>query len=140
MDFPTRDRYRHAIEEFARGSRHSELEVARRAIRATGREKRLPRSDGYQDPRREEDPGYFLISLGRRRFEKELRFRSPPSQWLIRGTAQAGLSGYLRAIALLTTLIVAPPLVSWRTPVLTHHVLLSVGWPCAPASDGALAL
>ena len=31
MDFPTRDRYRHAVEELARGSGHDELEVARRA-------------------------------------------------------------------------------------------------------------
>ena len=29
MDFPTRDRYRHAIEELARGSKASELEVAK---------------------------------------------------------------------------------------------------------------
>ncbi len=32
MDFPTRDRYRQAVEELARGSRHSELEIARRAV------------------------------------------------------------------------------------------------------------
>ena len=32
MDFPTRDRYRHAIEELARGSGRTELEVAQRAI------------------------------------------------------------------------------------------------------------
>ena len=37
MDFPTRDRYRHAIEELARGSGHSELEVARRALLAAKR-------------------------------------------------------------------------------------------------------
>ncbi|MDO9530729.1 MAG: cyclic beta 1-2 glucan synthetase, partial [Deltaproteobacteria bacterium] len=32
MDFPTRDRYRHVIEEIAKSSRHSESEVARQAI------------------------------------------------------------------------------------------------------------
>ena len=37
MDFPTRDRYRHAIEELARGSGRSELDVVQRAIE--------PRSD-----------------------------------------------------------------------------------------------
>ena len=31
MDFPTRDRYRRAIEELARGSAHSEIDVARAA-------------------------------------------------------------------------------------------------------------
>src|SRR5437870_4811305 len=37
MDFPTRDRYRHAIEALARGSGHSELEVAGRALLAAQR-------------------------------------------------------------------------------------------------------
>ncbi len=141
MDFPTRDRYRHAIEELARGSRHSELEVARRAIRANERAKRLPRSDGGQDPRREEDPGYFLISSGRRSFERELGFRSPPSRWLVRATARAGLSGYLRAIAILTALIVVPPLVSLSLSGVGAAMLLLLGLlALAPASDVALAL
>ena len=34
MDFPTRDRYREAIEELARGSKLTELEVARRAVQS----------------------------------------------------------------------------------------------------------
>jgi hypothetical protein len=37
MDFPTRDCYRHAIEALTRGSVHSELEVAGRAILAAKR-------------------------------------------------------------------------------------------------------
>ena len=37
MDFATRDRYRHAIEELARGSGQPELEVARHAIAAAKR-------------------------------------------------------------------------------------------------------
>ena len=48
MDFPTRDRYRHAIEELARGSGQPELEVARHAIAAAkhasrAAQRRLPR-------------------------------------------------------------------------------------------------
>ena len=37
MDFPTRDRYRHAIEVLARGSGYSELDVAGRALLAAKR-------------------------------------------------------------------------------------------------------
>ena len=33
MDFSTRDDYRHAIEDLARGSKHSEIEVAKRVVR-----------------------------------------------------------------------------------------------------------
>ena len=62
MDFQTRDRYRQAVEELARGSLHSELEVARWAlIRATSR----------THPR-EPDPGYYLIAGGRADFEAAL--------------------------------------------------------------------
>src|SRR4029450_1578373 len=37
LDFPTRDCYRHAIEALARGSTHSELDVASRALAAARR-------------------------------------------------------------------------------------------------------
>jgi cyclic beta-1,2-glucan synthetase len=33
MDFPTRDDYRHAIEDLSRGSKYTEMEVARRVVR-----------------------------------------------------------------------------------------------------------
>ena len=42
MDFATRDRYRHAIEKLARGSRHTEVEVAQSAIDC-GRKVRRPK-------------------------------------------------------------------------------------------------
>src|SRR5215470_16488276 len=49
MDFATRDRYRHAVEDLARGSDRSELTVARQALELANRE-----------PGRE-DLGYYLI-------------------------------------------------------------------------------
>ena len=45
LDFATRDRYRHAIEELSRGSQHTELDVARRAVlqrNAAGPQRRKP--------------------------------------------------------------------------------------------------
>ena len=66
MDFPTRDRYRHAIEELARGSGQPELEVARHAIAAAKRAASEPPSGGSETPRPEQEPGYYLISKGRR--------------------------------------------------------------------------
>ena len=42
MDFPTRDAYRHVIEELGRGSRRSEVEVAREVMRSA--------ADPSQDP------------------------------------------------------------------------------------------
>ena len=72
MDFGTRDRYRHAVEELARGARLPELEVARRAVRRRGRGCRT-------DAERPADPGYDLISRGRPAFERELGYRLPPA-------------------------------------------------------------
>ena len=76
MDFPTRDRYRHAIEDLARGSgtRRDRGRAARdrggagAPARAAGRRRR--------DASREQDPGYYLISSGRRDLERELGFRA----------------------------------------------------------------
>jgi cyclic beta-1,2-glucan synthetase len=141
LDFATRDRYRHAIEDLARGSRQTELEVTRRALLATGRGKRRPPGEGEAGPRREQDPGYFLISGGRAGLERELGFRAPPSQWLARATRRAGLSGYLRTIALLTALIAAPPLIMLALSGAPAGLLILLGLlALAPASDLALAL
>ena len=76
MDFPTRDRYRHAIEELARGSGRTEIEVARRALEAAQRAA-PSRRRRRRDAAREQDPGYYLISSGRAAFERELGFRAP---------------------------------------------------------------
>src|SRR5213593_862870 len=62
MDFATRDGYRHAVEELARGSGRPELDVAREAMAHTHR------ADGVDDDR-QTDPGFHLIGNGRRAFE-----------------------------------------------------------------------
>ena len=52
MDFATRDRYRHAVEELARGSGRTEVEVAREAVAMAERrgrpadERRRPSAGG----------------------------------------------------------------------------------------------
>ncbi|HVO22516.1 MAG TPA: glucoamylase family protein [Candidatus Margulisiibacteriota bacterium] len=137
MDFPTRDRYRHAIEELARGSGHTELEVAQRALRAAGE----PPNGGDATTRREQDPGYYLISKGRRAFETALGFRVPMKDWLARANAAAGILGYAAAIAVITTFILALPLLALAQfgvdgPILSLLALLAL----VPASDAAVAL
>ena len=100
MDFPTRDLYRHAIEQLSRGSGQSEVEVARRVLAAarTG-----------QDSRHQE-PGYYLISAGRFGFEKELKYeialrqQTPAFLYFL---GHPGLSGFR---LLMTGLFLAIPL------------------------------
>src|SRR6059036_317156 len=85
MDFSTRDRYRHAIEELARGSGRSELDVAREAVlHAT----RAGSGDDPHDARRD-DPGYYLIAKGRRALELALGFRARATRRLLRACVAA---------------------------------------------------
>jgi cyclic beta-1,2-glucan synthetase len=123
MDFPTRDRYRRAIEELARGSGHSEIEVARATILYAKRaEAEQLAKMGEPDPRRR-DPGYYLIGQARRAFEKKLNFRTPLKDWLARANAVVGISGYLATIALAAGLLLALEMFWLRS------VVGAAGWP-----------
>ena len=90
MDFATRDQYRHAIEDLARGSQRSELDVTRRAIARATRAADAARGVGAPPGDRAEDPGYYLISKGRRLFEEEIDYRVPARRWLFRAYASRG--------------------------------------------------
>ncbi len=106
LDFPTRDLYRTAIEEIARGSNFTELDIARSAVLATAR----ATSAGERLPGREGDPGYYLLGGGRHSFEVTIGFRPPRQTWLWRATRTFGLSGYIGAIAVVAATLLAVPL------------------------------
>ncbi|HZC45840.1 MAG TPA: protein ndvB, partial [Candidatus Acidoferrum sp.] len=105
MDFATRDSYRHAIEKLARGSAHTEIEVAQSAI-AAARDAVAEEPDGARTLRAHH-PGYYLISRGRRTLEQKLGFRAPVRDWIARANAAAGIMGYLGTIAVVSAAIVA---------------------------------
>ncbi|HTC22370.1 MAG TPA: hypothetical protein VK859_16065, partial [bacterium] len=65
MDFMTRNSYRTAVEEIAKGSQKSELEIARWAVGKAGRG---AGASGFSG--RFQDPGYYLFAEGRGAFEK----------------------------------------------------------------------
>src|SRR2546427_7887792 len=82
MDFPTRNPYRSAIEELARGSKLTELEIARAALLAANDPEHQAQGDGVhrgeRDPNgRKRDPGYHLIGGGRAALEPA-KFIMPP--------------------------------------------------------------
>jgi len=141
MDFPTRDRYRHAIEELARGSGRPELEVARHAIAAAKRAAAEPPSEGPKTARSEQEPGYYLISRGRRALEKKLGFRVPIREWLVRANAAVGILGYVSAIAIVLVFITILPLFGVAEVAVSGWMLLLLALlAVVPASDAAVAL
>ncbi|MGH7897058.1 MAG: glycosyl transferase, partial [Candidatus Binatia bacterium] len=107
MDFRTRDMYRHAIEELARGSRRSELEVAHAAL---SRARASPVVEAPPDDidGRVGDPGYHLIAGGRWAFERELGFRPSFGRRISRAYVAAANPGYIVTIVLLSAVIFLP--------------------------------
>ncbi|MGH8707093.1 MAG: hypothetical protein ACREVD_03430 [Burkholderiales bacterium] len=98
MDFATRNLYRNAIEELARGSKRAELEIAQAALAAatgTGRA---------------QDPGYPLIAGGRRAFEASVGYRACLRSLPGRLGAKLGIGGYIVAVALVAAIVLALPL------------------------------
>lgn len=141
MDFATRDRYRHAIEELARGSEHPEIDVAARVILAATRAGRESPHRSDAAARREQDPGYYLISKGRRAFERELGFRVPVRDWLVRAYATAGILGYAGTIATITAFILALSLLGGAESGVGGSALCLLALlALVPASDAAVAL
>jgi cyclic beta-1,2-glucan synthetase len=140
MDFPTRDLYRRAIEELARGSSHSELEVARLALQAAERAGNDPKNAGSSTSARKRDPGYYLIAKGRRSFEIELGFHVPVRRWLASANAAIGISGYLGVIAVTSAIIAASTLYWGAEPKSAWALCLLVLAALIPASDVAIAL
>ena len=127
MDFPTRNLYRSAIEELARGSKLTELEIARAALLAAsdpdGHEREPHRAgddpappegnpDGYSpDPAwRERDPGYHLIAGGRRAFEATVGYRAPLWNWRGRFKVTIGIGGYIGGVVVVAAIALALPL------------------------------
>ncbi|MDB5473828.1 MAG: putative cyclic beta 1-2 glucan synthetase, partial [Devosia sp.] len=101
MDFATRNLYRSAIEQLARGSALSELEVADKALKAA-----LVNSDAV-NAERMADPGYYLIAEGRPELERAIEFRIPPRLLISRFNARMGIGGYIGSILLLAALLLA---------------------------------
>src|SRR5438270_11927060 len=74
MDFATRDRYRHAVEQVAKLSTFSEEQVARRAVELAASHRTNsagPGQTGEGVADRRAHVGYFLVDRGRRTLERE---------------------------------------------------------------------
>jgi cyclic beta-1,2-glucan glucanotransferase len=139
MDFATRDRYRQAVEDLARGAGLPEVEVAHRVVaRAVSA---ASAAGGGDANAREGDPGYYLISKGRPAFEREIGYRVPARNAFKRAFVAFATPGYLGAIALATAIVLAIPFAFEDRHEAAGPILLALGLlALLPASDLAIHL
>ncbi len=139
MDFPTRNIYRSAIEQLARGSACSELEITDHALEAS----RLAAAAAIGDVEVERagDPGYHLIGEGRRALERTIGFRPPPRLRVSRFNVRLGIGGYVGAILLTTAVLLGLALWALAAPgVAVSWLVLFAGVGFLPATEVATAL
>ncbi len=121
MDFVTRDQYRHAVEQLAKNSPLSEVEVARRAIQFS--HESASRSDA--DPRAAH-VGFYLIDAGRPLLERAVDVRRSSVAALTRLAARCPSFVYLGAILTLTGLFSAGMIAMARANGLSDPMLAAV--------------
>jgi cyclic beta-1,2-glucan synthetase len=138
MNFPTRNLYRSAIEELARGADCTELEVAHAAVQA-GKQAACTQT-GVEESRLG-DPGYHLFAGGRRDFEVTIGFKPPLRILPGRLSRALGIRGYVGAGVIVAAALLAIPL------SILHRQGLGAAWLCLlgvlgaiPATDAAVAL
>ncbi len=156
-DFATRDEYRHAVEELARGSGVDEEEVARRAVAraAAARDGDGAGGAGSGGNGGEPEPGesrssegaragylgHHLVLEGRRAFEEDLGYRVPLARRLHRAFVGAAYPGYFGTLALATLALLALPLGYAADAGAGGWTLVLIGLlALVPATDLALAV
>jgi cyclic beta-1,2-glucan synthetase len=128
MDFASRDRYRHVIEEVAKASRLAEDAVAKRAIELA---QAGAARHGSED--RTAHVGFYLVDDGLADLERATRARAHPAGALLRWVSRSPFLLYLGTITLITVLLTAglwaeargDGLAAWALPPLGILVLLA---------------
>jgi len=101
MDFASRDRYRHAIEELAEPTGEGQVRVALKSVeRARQVAERTPDARGAHI-------GYYLIGEGRQQFERGIGWTPTYTALLRRAFFRYATPGYLGTIAFGTAALVA---------------------------------
>lgn len=143
MDFETRDRYRHAVENIAKRSGQTDIAIAERVVTraqsvmgADPPEEALDPSHAYQA-----HVGYWLVDEGRPAFEESVGYRPKPSERPRRWMRRYPKTTYFGALALVTSLgllliAVAARMAGASAAMTTVMVLLGL----LPVSDWAVSL
>jgi cyclic beta-1,2-glucan synthetase len=135
MDFQSRDRYRHAVEELAEPTGDAQVRIALKSVERA-------RQVAEQTPEaRDAHVGYYLIGGGRRQFEQGIGWNPGVGRQIRRLFFRFATTGYLGTIALATVAIVAGIMTyayrqGWQGPHLAWIALLAL----VPASELAIQI
>lgn len=117
MDFATRNLYRNAIEQLARGCTQPEVAIAQAAMACA---RAHPCGD------RISDPGYYLLAEGRPALEKAIGFKPPWSHRFNRWQVSLGVGGYIGLIVVLACAVLGAALYSAGMQGISAHWLVAL--------------
>ncbi len=141
MDFASRNLYRSAVEQLARGSGHSELEIVEAALVASRQPVDADPSAGADARAREADPGFHLVGAGRSAFAASVGYRAP---FLVRSryfNVERGARRYIATIVALAGVVLSGVLFVMQARAVSGHALgLLAVLGVLPALDIAIAL
>ncbi len=134
MDFPSRTIYRTAVEELARGSLHTETEVAEASLAKS-------QQAGADADSAESDPGFYLVGQDRKAFEAGLGFKPPVLRRMRSALRASGLVGYLGAATLATSLVMLALMITAASPSVSLALITILAFAALlPASEAALSV
>jgi cyclic beta-1,2-glucan synthetase len=134
MDFQSRDRYRHAVEEIADSTGEAQIRVSLRAVESA-------REAIAKDPRdRAGHVGHHLIGSGREGLEIDVAYRPPLFERLQRFLFRRATLAYLGSIALLTFVCTFAAAAYARGVGAPHLMPLAILLVLLPASELAVQL
>jgi len=125
MDFRSRDRYRHAVEEMAEPTGDGQVRVALKSV------ERARQVAEHSPEAGEGHVGYYLIGQGRPQFERGIGWQPGLAVTLRRAFFRHATAGYLGTIALLTLGLVAAAMAyahayGWRWPATALVAVLTI--------------
>ena len=115
MDFVTRDRYRHSVEDIARQSKRTEDEVAQQAVTLAG--------SSPKEKTRETHIGYFLIGQGQPILKQWAQMKFSLDRIPRRLARRFPLTAYIGSIAVTSVFITAAVLISAARHGVAHRWL-----------------
>ncbi len=136
MDFESRNRYRSAVEQLAKRTSRSDLEIAEQAIAlAAGA------SAAAQDTWPQRHVGYWLVDHGRPELERRIDYRPTLAEQWRRGLLSYPAAAYFGSIGIWTAILVAGlALAAWSTGAAPALAAVLALLAILPAADVAIGL